>query len=240
MKTETASSKRRVFLLSPANLSGRRAGYLLAPRSNFALAARMAGDGATLGEVFSFVSGLYFRGKLAYAQAFAAEEFETCVHVITAARGLMSPLARIAQDDLRAMAGVKIHHENAEYREPLVRDAEKLAATLNEGDEVVLLGSIATPKYLEPLSHALGTRLMVPADFIGRGDMSRGALMLRAARDMTQLTYIPATSDTLHKPRRKSPRAKPQPKPRGNAKRKQRAGAKAPAKRATASKSGKR
>jgi hypothetical protein len=204
---EAVAPKRRVFLLSPANLSGRRAGYLLAPRSNFALAAKMSGEGASLGEVFSFVSGLYFRGKLAYARAFAAEEFETCVHVITAARGLMSPLARIAHEDLRDMAGVKIHHENAEYRAPLVRDAEKLAAALADGDEVVLLGSIATPKYLEPLSMAFGARLMVPAEFVGRGDMSRGALMLRAARDMEQLTYIPATSETLHAAPRKKLRA---------------------------------
>ncbi len=174
----------------------------------------MAAEGASLGEVFSFVSGLYFRGKLAYARAFAAEEFETCVNVITAARGLMSPLARIAHDDLRAMAGVKIHHENAEYRGPLVRDAERLAATLGDGDEVVLLGSIATPKYLEPLSLAFGARLMVPAEFVGRGDMSRGALMLRAAREMKQLTYMPATTETLHAAPRKKPRAAAKARPK--------------------------
>jgi hypothetical protein len=198
-----------VFLLSPANLSGRRAGYLLSPRSKFEMAMRVGGDGAPLGEVFSFVSGLYFRGKLAYARAFAPEaEFERCVHVITAARGLMSPLARIVQEDLVAMAGVKIHHENEEYRAPLVRDAEKLAAELSEDDEVVLLGSIATPKYLEPLLGVLGGRLMVPAEFIGRGDMSRGALMLRAVREMKQLEYVAATLVAVKTTKAKKPRAK--------------------------------
>jgi hypothetical protein len=180
---------------------------LLSPRSKFELATRVGGEGAPLGEVFSFVSGLYFRGKLAYARAFAEEEFES-VHVITAARGLMSPLARIVHDDLRAMADVKIHHENLLYRSPLVRDAAKLAAELDEDDEVVLLGSIATPKYLEPLSEVLGARLRVPAEFIGRGDMSRGALMLRAVREMKQLEYVAATLVAVKTTKAKKPRAK--------------------------------
>ena len=208
-KPQHGAAKRRVFLLSPANLSGRRAGYLLSPRSKFELATRVGGEGAPLGEVFSFVSGLYFRGKLAYARAFAVEKLETSVHVITAAQGLMSPLARIVHDDLRAMADVKIHQENPAYRSPLVRDAAKLAAELDEDDEVVLLGSIATPKYLEPLSEVLGTRLMVPAEFIGRGDMSRGALMLRAVREMKQLEYVAASLAAVKRRKAKKPGAKP-------------------------------
>jgi len=58
----------------------------------------------------------------------------------------------------------------------------------------VLLGSIATPKYLEPLNEVLGPRLHVPQEFIGRGDMSRGALMLRCAAEGHELTYIAASS----------------------------------------------
>ncbi len=62
----------RVFLLSPANCSGRRANMVLSERAQFDLAARLRRHhGAAIGEVFSFVSGLYFKGKLAYAQAFA-------------------------------------------------------------------------------------------------------------------------------------------------------------------------
>jgi hypothetical protein len=34
---------------------------------------------------------------------------------------------------------------------------------------------------------------MFPSEFAGRGDMSRGALMLRAVRDGVQLKYVPVT-----------------------------------------------
>jgi hypothetical protein len=58
----------RIFLLSPASCSGRRAEILLRERAAFDLAVRLrSGTGVTLGEAFSFLSGLYFRGKLAYA-----------------------------------------------------------------------------------------------------------------------------------------------------------------------------
>src|SRR5512146_314217 len=61
----------RVFLLSPANSSGERMGLVLSERARFPLALAVQGAGAPLGEVFRFASGLYFRGKLAYAEAFA-------------------------------------------------------------------------------------------------------------------------------------------------------------------------
>jgi len=63
----------RVFLLSPANCGGVRAKMVVSPSAQFALAQQLrAAGGAQLGDVFSFVSGLYFRGKLAYARRFAA------------------------------------------------------------------------------------------------------------------------------------------------------------------------
>jgi hypothetical protein len=62
----------RVFLLSPANLGGIRAQMMLSPNARFELARQLQSEsGAPLGEIFSFVSGLYFRGKLAYARRFA-------------------------------------------------------------------------------------------------------------------------------------------------------------------------
>jgi DNA polymerase (family 10) len=62
----------RVFLLSPAYCGGVRAGLVFDDRARFDLARQVrAAPGAPLGEVFSFLSGLYFRGKLAYAEAFA-------------------------------------------------------------------------------------------------------------------------------------------------------------------------
>ena len=46
--------------------------------------------------------------------------------------------------------------------------------------QFVLLGSVATDKYVGPLLDVFGDRLYFPATFAGRGDMSRGGLLLRA------------------------------------------------------------
>ena len=63
----------RIFLLSPANVNGRRGHQLLTATAQGVLAQRLrSAEGAALGEVFSFVSGLYFRGKLTYARRFAS------------------------------------------------------------------------------------------------------------------------------------------------------------------------
>src|SRR5438093_629722 len=71
---------RRLFLLSPASASGRRAEILLRDQAQFDLARRLrSAEGVPLGDVFSFLSGLYFRGKLAYATRFG----EDAVWVIT-------------------------------------------------------------------------------------------------------------------------------------------------------------
>jgi hypothetical protein len=51
---------------------------------------------------------------------------------------------------------------------------------------------VATGKYLDVLLDVVGERLLFPTDFVGRGDMSRGALLLRAARERTELAYEPA------------------------------------------------
>jgi len=188
-------AKRRIFLLSPANLAGRRAEILLREAAQFDLATRVRGGGAPVGEVFSFISGLYFRGKLAYANAFS--ELATARHsifIITATRGLVAPHAPIGCDDLAEMAGVAINCNDSRYRAPLERDLAKLARRIGNSAEIILLGSIATPKYLEPLSKIFGERLLIPTDFIGKGDMSRGAMMLRAVRSMIPLTYAPVLS----------------------------------------------
>src|ERR1700732_4543060 len=60
----------RMFLLSPANTSAIRGQLLLNPHSKLELAQRIRRQGAPLGEIFSFISSLYFRGKIAYAKAF--------------------------------------------------------------------------------------------------------------------------------------------------------------------------
>jgi hypothetical protein len=182
----------RVFLLSPANCAGKRAGFLLGKTARSPVAQRLrSGEGATIGEVFTYMSGLYFRGKLAYASAFA-DPPDGCpgIQVIVPGLGLCSPGTTIDLRALRAIARVPVDPANRRYLHPLHRDAALLAARLSPSDAAVLLGSIATTKYLQPLREVLGTRLYFPREFIGRGDMSRGALMLRCVAGGRELTYV--------------------------------------------------
>jgi hypothetical protein len=185
----------QIFLLSPANCGGKRAGFLLRKNARSALAQRLqSGEGATIGEVFTFMSGLYFRGKLAYASAFANPP-DGCsgIQVIVPGLGLCPPRAVIDFDGLRSIARVPVDPGDRRYTGPLRRDAARLADCLPPTDAAVLLGSIATEKYLLPLKEVLGPRLRFPREFIGRGDMSRGALMLRCAAEGRELTYIAAS-----------------------------------------------
>ena len=165
---------------------------VLSERASFDLAQRVrVGAGAPLGEVFSFLSGLYFRGKIAYATAFARPARGTPgVFIITPTRGLVDAKTRIHLDDLREFATVNIHENDSRYRLPIERDAQFLAYKLPLESEVILLGSIATGKYVDVLLAAFRDRLRFPSDFIGRGDMSRGGLMLRCAADQQALPYI--------------------------------------------------
>jgi hypothetical protein len=183
----------RVFLLSPAYAGGERARMMMNERAQFELARRLRSndDLPTLGEVFAFLSGLYFRGKLAYATAFAdAAAGGADVLVITPNRGLVRADVPIGVAELKAFAEVDIDEDDPRYREPLQRDVRKLAKALPTA-EFILLGSIATGKYVEVLLENFGERLLFPADFVGRGDMSRGGLLLRCAVDRTELDYIP-------------------------------------------------
>jgi hypothetical protein len=190
----------RVFLLSPASCAGQRARLVFNERAQFPLAVRLRSpEGAALGEVFSFLSGLYFRGKLAYARAFAAPPpGAPGVLVITPNEGLLSADELVTVARLRRFAGVSIDVSEARYRRPLARQARALAATLDLDCEVVLLGSIATGKYVDVLGKALGDRLRFPGDFVGRGDMSRGGLLLRCVREGRELAYRPVAGGKLH------------------------------------------
>ncbi|HXZ86055.1 MAG TPA: hypothetical protein VEI82_11255 [Myxococcota bacterium] len=178
----------RVFLLSPASCTGKRAGQLLDPQAEFELARRVRGGGATLGEVFSFCSALYFRGKLSYAQRFAAP---SRVFVITPSRGLVSPELAAGRELLREFASVPIDAAEPRYASALRDSVLALRERLPRRAEVVLLGSIATAKYVDVLLPVFAKSLLFPADFVGRGDMSRGGLLLRAARAGRELEYLP-------------------------------------------------
>jgi hypothetical protein len=183
----------RIFLLSPAYAGGERARMILRDEAKFELAGRLrAKSGAPIADVFTFLSGLYFRGKIAYATAFAQPARGTSgVLVITPTRGLIDARTRIRLNDLCEFAEVDIHEDDPRYRVPIERDARELAAKLPVQSEVILLGSIATGKYVDVLLANFGEQLRFPADFVGRGDMSRGGLMLRCAADRQELSYIP-------------------------------------------------
>jgi hypothetical protein len=172
----------RVFLLSPANCGGSRAKQALSPNATFPLAVALRSpDGAVLGDVFSFMSGLYFRGKLTYARRFAkpVEPDNPIVAVQAFGRG-------------------DIDAGNPSYRRPLETSARTLLAEIGPECDVVLLGSIASPKYVDILIDIFGTRLQFPIAFVGRGDMSRGGLLLRHASDGVELEYVPVVGASLH------------------------------------------
>ena len=201
----------RIFILSPASCSGRRVALLFNERADFFLARQLREHGATLGEVFSFLSGLYFRGKLTYARAFSgAATGAGEIWTITAGRGLVDPQTIVRLDDLRAFAAVRIDAKEPRYREPLVRDAVALAAKLPAAGRAVLLGSIASNKYVEILHAAFGDRLVFPQAFVGRGDMSRGGLLLRAVDAGEELAYVPVMGSV----RRGAPPARLKPRGR--------------------------
>ena len=193
------SRERRLFLLSPANANGIRGNFLLGQCGQSLLWHQLREGTASLGEVFSFISGLYFRGKLTYARTFAdPPECIPGILVITAAGGLISPDRLIRLDELREITAGRVDAGESRYRFPLERDAQLLRDSIGPQCEVVLLGSIASPKYIDPLLGIFGERLMFPAEFIGRGDMSRGGLLLRCVRELTQLAYVPVASAERH------------------------------------------
>ena len=193
----------RIFLLSPAFCAGQRARLLARPDASFELAVRLrTPPGAPLGQVFAFLSGLYFRGKLAYAAAFARPPAGADgTLVITACHGLRPPEEPVDLPRLREFADVRVDASEARYCGPLLRDALGLADRLDCGTEVVLLGSVASDKYVSVLLAGLGSRLRFPAEFVGRGDMSRGGLMLRRVEERREMEYVPLAGATRRGPR---------------------------------------
>jgi len=207
----------RVFLLSPAYPRGGRARMIMSERAQFDLARRLRSKrGATIAEVFTFLSGLYFRGKIAYASVFA-QPFagSSGVFVITPTRGLVDAGMRMTIDDLREFAEIKIDENDPRYRKPLEQSVQRLAKRLSAQADIVLLGSIATGKYVDVLLAHFQERLRFPGDFVGRGDMSRGGLMLRCAVDRQELEYISVAGAVLNgkRPPKLVPRRYPKNSP---------------------------
>jgi len=193
------SRTRQIFLISPANVSSLRGNSILSESGKSPLAQRLRATGVELGEIFTFISGLYFRGKLAYARAYADPPPRAAgVAVITASGGLVSPDRVFKLDELRAIVAGQVDAADSRFRVPLERDGRLLRDQMGTNCQVILLGSIATPKYVEPLLGIFGDKLMFPAEFVGRGDMSRGGLMLRCVREEVQLTYLPLAGAERH------------------------------------------
>ena len=190
----------KLFLLSPANLSGIRAKQLASPRARFDAALRFQSDeGVAIADAFEFMSSLYFRGKIAYARRFAVPSpviGGDGIFVITSGYGLVPPDWPLTQERVKRMKKIDVDVATRSYTKPLKDHAQLLARALEEDAQVVLLGSVATGKYVDVLRPILGDKLRFPKVFAGLGDMSRGGLMLRAAREGRELQYT-----TLDAPR---------------------------------------
>src|ERR1700751_6322392 len=110
---------KRIFLLSPAHAGGKRAAMLTSPRATFELALQLQIGPASLGDVFAFCSGLYFRGKLAYARHFAEPpEGIPGVQIITAGRGLIAAETLIGTRDLSEFAKVPVDTKESRFTGP--------------------------------------------------------------------------------------------------------------------------
>ena len=210
--------RRKVFLLSPASCGGKRAALLFNRHAEFEVARKVrAGPGAPLGEVFSFLSGLYFRGKLAYARAFQNPPPRVGgIHIITPTDGLLAPGALTTLEDLERFATVPIEADEPRYRIPLDHDAHALSKAAGAKCDVVLLGSIATGKYIDILLPIFGARLLFPREFLGHGDMARGGMLLKRAASGEEFSYLPVSDPSRLGTRAKKARvddARPEAEP---------------------------
>lgn len=194
----------KLFFLSPASLGGLRAKQLTSPRAKFDLAVRYRLEGGVpVGDAFAFMSSLYFRGKIAYARAFAVPSpivGGDGIFIITSGYGLVPPDWRLNEERFKRMKKIDVDASTRSYTKPLREHAELLHRALEPDAQVILLGSVATGKYVDVLRPILGERLRFPKVFAGLGDMARGGLMLRAARAGKELEYT-----TLDAPRHRQP-----------------------------------
>jgi hypothetical protein len=160
------------------------------PGAASTLARRLREEGVPLGEVFSFLSGLYFRGKLEYAREFARTPRPgDGIHVITMSDGLVSPDAHISAADLERYA--RCVDGTAAAVATLEATATALSDRLGAHADVVLLGSVSTGKYTDLLAPIFADRLLFPRDVLHIGQLARGALFLRHAREREELEYMP-------------------------------------------------
>jgi hypothetical protein len=198
-----------IFLLSPANTGGVRARQILSPRATFASAVALRSEeGVPIEDAYAFMSALYFRGKIAYARRFAnaPESLESGIFVIAPGFGLVPAGWRLTLDRFKVLKRTDVDLRSRKYRKPLELDARGIEARLTSDARVVLLGSVATGKYVDVLWPIFGSRLVFPSRFVGLGDMSRGSIMLKAAAAGEELEYaspdVKRSNAAVKKPKR--------------------------------------
>jgi hypothetical protein len=191
-------------------MSGVRAKQLMSPEARFTAAESFrSANGVAIADAFSFMSCLYFRGKIAYAKQFGAPPLGwtgPSMYIITPGFGLVPPDWNLNPVRMRRLQQTRVDPKSLAYRQPLEEHSLALAEKMGQLDQearVVLLGSIATGKYIDLLWPIFQERLLFPRSFAGIGDMSRGALMLRAAKSGQELDYDPVEA-VLFKASRKA------------------------------------
>ena len=193
--------------MSPAFSGGKRGQMVMRDAASFPLAQQLrTPEGAPLGDVFSFLSGLYFRGKLGYARAFARPPAGVARRrcVITPSDGLVLAGRRRVTLDAPARASRAARHRrstDARYRRPLVRDARGSGRGAGPGVRGRAAGQRGHRQVrgrAARQSSASGS--CFPTDFVGRGDMSRGGLLLRARHGRRELDYGPVAGAVRHGP----------------------------------------
>ncbi|MEO8217493.1 MAG: hypothetical protein ABI718_10475 [Acidobacteriota bacterium] len=197
----TPSSK--IFLLSPANPSGLRARQMMSSRATFDVATRFRAGTVPIEDAFAFMSALYFRGKIAYARRFASPPPDSShrgIFVIAPGFGLVPAGWTLDEERMKKLSRTAVDLRSRNYYRPLRSSCMELAATLAADAQVILLGSIATGKYVDVVWPVFGDRLRFPRNFVGIGDMSRGSLMLNASRSGEELEYAPLDIPR-HRPR---------------------------------------
>ena len=193
MDMPNLTQRSRLFLISPATAHGPRAQALRRQDSGSLLARRLRAEGVPLGDVFSFLSGLYFRGKLEYARAFAHAPGDEAggVYIITMTDGIVSSDTRVSSHDLERYARCEVGTPAAVAM--LEATTRSLAERMGALADIVLLGSVGTGKYTDLLAPVFGERLLFPRDVLHIGQLARGALFLQRAREGKELDYVPVT-----------------------------------------------
>jgi hypothetical protein len=185
----------RIFLLSPATAHGAKGKTLLEAEPRTPAARRFREEGMAVGDVFRYLSGLYFNGKLTYARTLGAppsglEGMEALV--ISMTDGLLAPEMPVGPEELRRYAAAERGSEAG--RRALEEDARALASEVGDECDVVLLGALATGKYTDALLPVFGERLLYPRALLGLGQLDRGALLFRCVRAGTELDYAPVAA----------------------------------------------